>query len=408
MRSLCDFDVPNSHPVTRSTSPNASTKTMKFTPAQAILLASFSIGIPACSYVAAQQANDEEHQAEHQPEGEHQHEAHHKIVVTSPLAKDVISTQRYVCQIHSRRHIEVRALESGYLEEIPVKEGQAVRQGDSMFTIIPVLYQAKLDSEAAEAQLVKIEFDNTRKLFEQNVVSKQEVALALAKLAKAQAKVKLAQAELNFTDVKAPFDGIIDRLHHQHGSLIAEGDILTTLSDNNVMWVYFNVPEARYLEYKAELDENEDELQIELVLANARKFQHAGQISAIEADFNNETGNIAFRADFPNPDGLLRHGQTGTILIHRNLRNAVVIPQRATFEILAKRYAYVVGEDYVVHQREITIRTELDDIYVIESGLKEGEKIVFEGIRQVRDGEKVEYEFRAPEEVLGQLKYKAE
>ena len=342
----------------------------------------------------------------HEPEAHHAEP--HKIVVTSPVAKDVTSTQTYVCQIHSRRHIEVRALEGGYLEKIEVKEGQAVKEGELMFKILPTLYQAKLDSEAAEAQLAQIEFNNTKKLFEQRVVSPQEVALAQAKLDKANAQVKLAQAELNFTDVKAPFDGIIDRLHEQQGSLIEEGDILTTLSDNDVMWVYFNVPEARYLEYKTEMDQQQHELRVDLELANGETFPQVGKIGAIEADFNNTTGNIAFRADFPNPSGLLRHGQTGTVILSRLEKDAVVIPQRATFEILAKRYAYVVGEDNVVHQREIQIRNELEDVYVIEDGLGVDDKIVLEGIRQVRDGDKVEFEFVAPEVALNHLKYKAE
>ena len=138
------------------------------------------------------------------------------------------------------------------------------------------------------------------------------------------------------------------------------------------------------------------------MLANGSKFQQTGKIGAIEANFNNETGNIPFRADFPNPDRLLRHGQTGTVLIHRTLKNAIVIPQRATFEILDKRYVYVVDEDDVVHQREITIQNELEDIFVIKSGLDVNDKIVLEGVRQVRDGEKVEYEFRKPEEVLAE------
>ena len=102
----------------------------------------------------------------YQKHEEQPHEEHHKIVVTSPKAKDVIITQQYVCQIHSQRHIEVRALEDGYLEEIPVKEGQAVKKGDLMFKIIPTLYQAKLDAEMAEAQLAELEFNNTKKLFE--------------------------------------------------------------------------------------------------------------------------------------------------------------------------------------------------------------------------------------------------
>src|SRR5262249_28253908 len=151
------------------------------------------------------------------------------------------------------------------------------------------------------------------------------------------------------------FDGIVDRLHEQLGSLIKEGDILTTLSDNSVMWVYFNVPEADYLEYMADLDENKAERQIELELAGGVKFKQVGKIGAIEAKFNNENGNLAFRADFPNPKRLLRHGQTGTVLINRVLKDVVVIPQRAHYEILDKRYVYVVGKDGVAHQREIKV-----------------------------------------------------
>src|SRR5262249_8149811 len=149
-------------------------------------------------------------------------------------------------------------------------------------------------------------------------------------------------------------------------------------------------------------------------LANQDIFPQPGKIDpskgigAIEAKFNNETGNIAFRADFPNPERLLRHGQTGTILIHRKLHDAVVIPQRATFEILDKRYVWVVGEDDVAHQKLITIEHELEDIFVIKSGIDARDKIVLEGVRQVEEGGKVEYEFREPEEALKNQKFRAE
>lgn len=351
-------------------------------------------------------------QAEHE-EGGHEEGGHagggharHKIVVTSPIAKDIVTTERYVCQIRSQRHIEVCALEGGYLEAIPVKEGQRVKQGDLLFKILPILYQAKLESDVAEAQLAQIELQNTEKLYQQKIVAQPEVALAQAKLSKAQANVKLAQAELNFANVKAPFDGIVDRQHRQLGSLIEEGNVLTTLSDNSVMWVYFNVPEKRYLEYEA--DPNRDELKVHLSLANGEIFPQAGEIGAIEAVFNNETGNIKFRADFDNPQYLLRHGQTGTILLSRVVKGALVIPQRATYEILDKIYAFVVGDDGVVHQRDIVIHSEQDDIYLLESGLAEGEKIILEGLREVRDGDKVQFEYKAPEEVLSHLKYPAQ
>lgn len=342
-------------------------------------------------------------------EGEHEHPKH-KIVVTSPVAQDITLTQSYVCQIHSSRHIELRALERGYLQTVAIREGQMVKAGDLLFKILPTLYEAKLDADIAEAQLAAVEYDNTKRLVEKNIVSVQELKLAEAKLAKARAQVKLAQAEVNFTDIKAPYDGMVDRLHEQQGSLIEEGSMLTTLSDNSSMWVYFNVPEADYLDYQASLrnGQPQDQMAIQLRLANHQVFPYPGTIGAIEADFNSETGNVAFRADFPNPDALLRHGQTGTILIHRVSPHAIVIPQRATFEILAKKYAYVVGEDGVVRQREITIQDEQDDIFVVSSGLDVNDKIILEGIRQVRDGDQVEYAFRAPAEVLSDLKYHAE
>lgn len=337
-------------------------------------------------------------------EVEQPHQEHHKVVVTSPMARDVVITRKYVCQIRSQRHINVRALANGHLLEISVKEGQAVKQGDVLFKIEPTLYRAKYDAELAEVRLAEIEFNRTKKLFEQNVVSSQEVALHQAKLDKAQAKAKLAEAELNYTVVRAPFDGIVDRPHEQVGSLVKEGDVLTTLSDNCVMWAYFNVPEARFLEYIAGSAREKEHPKIELVLANRTTFPHAGTLGAIAEQFTNENGNIPFRADFPNPDSLLRQGQPGIVSIHRTLQNATVIPQRATFEVLDKQYVYVVDKDGVVHQREVVVQDERDDIFVIRKGLDVNDRIVVEGIRQVRDNEKVKYEFRKPEEVMAKPK----
>ncbi len=362
------------------------------------------------SYFKNDAAADAKHEGDAE-EGEGEEKGHgeeSQIVVTNPLAKNVVVTQQYVCQIHSRRHIEVRALERGYLEQVFVKEGQTVKKGDLMFKILSTIYQANLDAEKAEAQLAQLEYDNTKRLADQNVVSQNEVALLQAKLARAQAKAELAGAELNFTNVTAPFDGIVDRQEKQLGSLVDEGDVLTTLSDNSVMWVYFNVPEARYLEYMADRDQHKENNQIELVLANGEKFPQVGTIAAIEAKFNNETGNIPFRADFPNPSGLLRHGQTGNVLIHRTVPNAIVIPQRATYEILDKRYVYVVDKDHVAHQRRIEIQHELEDVFVIGKGLDPKDQIVLEGVRQVQDGDKVEAEYRSPAEALSKLKFHAE
>jgi membrane fusion protein, multidrug efflux system len=367
---------------------------MKVAPIRVVLLALNCLALSACSNLHGQDEQPQEEQ--------------HKITVTCPQVKDVTVTQQYVCQIHSQRHINVCAFVNGFLEDVLVKEGQAVKKGDLMFKILPTLYEAKRDAEMAEAKLVGLEFNNTKRLFEEKVVSQQEVAIHQAKLSKALATANLAQAELNFTVVRAPFDGRVDRLEQRQGSLIKEGDVLTSLSDNAVMWVYFNVPEARYLDYMSDPEQEKEAQKVELVLANGNKFPQTGMIGAIEANFNNETGNIPFRADFPNPEGLLRHGQTGNVLIHRSLKNALVIPQRATFEILDKQYVYVVSKDGVVHQREIVVQNEQDDIFVIKQGLAADERIVLEGVRQVHDGQKVAYEFRRPEKIIANQKNQAE
>ena len=318
-----------------------------------------------------------------------------KIVAIRPMAKAVTVTEKYVGQIHSRRHIDVCSLLTGYLKASPVKEGQPVKAGELMFEIVPVIYNAKLDAALAEARLAELEYNNTKNLFEQKaVISQNELKLFEAKLAKAKANAELAEAELNFTKVSAPFDGIIHILKEQ-GSLVKEGEILATLSDNSLVWVYFNVPEVRYLEYMTDPNERKYDLQIELILANGKKFGQAGKFGGIKADFNNDSGTIPFRADFPNPDHLLRHGQRGIVLISRVLKGAIVIPQRATFEVLSKRYVYVVDKENVAHLREIVIQNESEDLFVIKQGVGVDDKIILEGIRQVYDGEKVQYEERA-------------
>lgn len=334
-------------------------------------------------------------------------EAATHFLVTSPLQKDTVTTRQYVCQIRSIQHIELRALERGYLQKIYVDEGQYVREGQQMFQIMPQLYQAELQRAQAEVAFVDIEYQNTKVLADSNVVSANELAMTKAKLDKAKAELALAQTHLLFTQIKAPFSGIMDRFYARQGSLLEEGDLLTVLSDNSKMWVYFNVPEAEYLNYKTS-ENNESFRHVKLMMANHRMFEYPGIVETIEADFNNETGNIAFRATFPNPKALLRHGETGNILITIPLPGALIIPQKATFEILEKKYVFVVNKEDVVQQREITIGAEMPDIYVVKEGLAPDEKILLEGLRKVSNNDKIKYEYHNPKEVVAHLKVYAE
>ena len=330
-----------------------------------------------------------------------------KLLVTSPLLKDTTVTKEYVAQIHAYQHIELRALEKGYLQKIFVDEGQTVHEGQPMFQITPLIYNADLQKSEAEANYVGIEYKNTKSLADSNIVSKNELALSKAKYDKAKADVSMARTHLQFTSIKAPFTGIMDHFQGRLGSLVDEGDLLTTLSDNSKMWVYYNVPEAEYLAYKQHL-KGDSAVKVKLLMANNEVFRYPGVVKTIEADFNNETGNIAFRATFPNPGGLLRNGETGSVLMTVPLKNALIIPQKASFEVLEKRYVYVVDAKDVVHQREITIGSEMPDLYVVTSGLKANDKVLLEGIRKVKDGDKISYAFTDMKKVLPTLKVYSE
>jgi membrane fusion protein (multidrug efflux system) len=330
-----------------------------------------------------------------------------KLLVTTPLQKDTTITKEYVAQIHAYQHIEIRALEKGYLQKIFVDEGQVVHEGQPMFQITPTIYQAELKKSQAEANYVNIEYQNTKRLADKNIVSGNELALSEAKYDKAKADVALAQTHLQFTSIKAPFSGIMDHFQARLGSLLDEGDLLTTLSDNSKMWVYFNVPEAEYLAYKQHV-QGPDAVNVHLKMADNEVFQYPGKVQTIEADFNNETGNIAFRATFPNPKGLLRNGETGSVLMTVPLKHALIIPQKATFEVLEKKFVFVVDKNSVVHQKEVNISSEMPDLYIIKDGIASTDKILLEGIRKVKDGDKISYTYEAPEKVLPGLKVYSE
>lgn len=330
-----------------------------------------------------------------------------KFTVTSPVKIDTSYTKEYVSQIKSVRNIEIRAQEKGYLQNIYVDEGQFVKAGQVLFRIMPKLYEAELQKTQAEARAAEIELQNAKTLADKNVVSKNEQAMAQAKLEQARAEVSLAKVHLSFTEIRAPFDGTIDRIPLKLGSLIDEGELLTSLSDNSQMFAYFNVSEPEYLDYQTNVKDR-GENKVSLLLANNQLLPHKGNVEIIESEFNSETGNIAFRARFPNADRLLKNGQTGKIQMVVPLHNALVIPQKATYEIQDKKYVYVLDKNDKVRSRNITVNSEMPDLYVIGDGITIGDKILLDGVQKVKDDENIHYQYLAPQQVISHLRLKAE
>jgi len=327
--------------------------------------------------------------------------------VTNPLVKDTVINKDYVAQIRSINHIELRAQEKGYIQGIYVDEGQFVRKGQLMFKIMPNLYESDVNRAKAEAKYAEIEYQNTKNLADKDIVAPQEMAMAKARYEKAKAELASTNTHLGFTEIRAPFTGIVGRLHVRKGSLVDEGELITELSDNSKMWVYFNVPEAEYLNQMDDRKDNEP-LHVRLKMANGKEFTQEGVVETIESDFDNETGNIAYRATFPNPKGLLRYGETGNVIITSPYTKALMIPQKATFEELEKKYVYVITKDNKVKAREIKIAAELPHIYVVASGLGKDERILLDGLRLVQENQKITSKYQKPEKVMSNLDLYAE
>ena len=330
-----------------------------------------------------------------------------KYKVTAPLRVDTTVTKDYVSQIKSVRNIEIRAQEKGFLQAVLVDEGQYVRAGQVLFRIMPKIYQAELLKAQAEGKAAEIELQNAKTLADKNIVSKNEQAMAQAKLDQARAEVALAKLHLSFTEIRAPFDGTIDRIPKKLGSLIDEGELLTSLSDNSQVFAYFNVSEPEYLDYQTNV-KNRGSSKVNLLLANNQPLPYQGAVETIESEFDNETGNIAFRAKFPNPEKLLKNGETGKVQMTVPVRNALVIPQKTTYEIQEKIYVFVVDKNGIVKSRAITIANRMPDLYVVGSGLSDGDRILLEGVQKVKDGDKIDVDFIPAKEAIANLKLYAE
>ena len=334
--------------------------------------------------------------------------SHTAYQVSKPLVKDLTMNDEYVCQIRAIQHIEIRSLEKGYLQNILVDEGETVHQGQLLFQIKPNVYEADVQKSEAEVELSKIELENNQALVDKDIISPTEAAMSAAKLAKVKAELELAKTHLGFTEIRAPFDGLIGRFGDVRlGSLLEENELLTTLSDTHRLWVYFNVPEAVYLDYMEHRRKGGSQ-NVQLELANKEIYPETGTIEVIQSDFNSTSGNIAFRASFNNPRGLLRYGQTGKILWPKKINQAVIVPQKSTFEILDKRFIFVVDKTGVIHEREIKVAREAPNVYIVASGITPDEMFLLERQNKLDKGDKIRYKLIDPQSAIENLKLYAE
>jgi membrane fusion protein, multidrug efflux system len=246
-------------------------------------------------------------------------------------------------------------------------------------------------------------------LVEKKVISKSELEVAQAKLQATQARIEEARSaqdnaatKLSYTYIKAPFSGTIDRLPLKVGSLITEGALLTTLSDLNQVYAYFNVSEKEYLKHLRSVQQGADTRSkvVELILADGTPYPQKGRIETMESEFEANTGSIAFRARFDNPQRLLKHFSSGRVRLTNDVDKALLIPQKAAFEVQDKSFVYVVDQHNKVKIQKFNPQTRISHFYIVDSGLEPGEKVVYEGVQEIRDGMEINPSFISMDSLL--------
>lgn len=327
-------------------------------------------------------------------------EAFQEFPVIEVATKDTVLHRDYVADIKAIQNVELRARVQGFLEKVNVDEGQQVRKGQILFKTNEQEYKAELakakanlESAKAEAKVIQFEVDQLKIMVDNNVISESELNLTkakydavLAKIQEAKSAMDNAEVQLSYTNIRAPFDGIIDRIPLRTGSLVDQGSLFTTVSNISSVHVYFNVSEKEYLEYIKSKNETTESNVVQLVLADGAPYPYDGIIETMQGEFNANTGSIAFRALFPNPDKILKHGATGKIILTNKIRNAIIIPQKSVFEIQDRSFVYIVKDNNQVEMRSIIPRARFSHYYIVESGLEVGEHLIFEGIQNVKDG----------------------
>ena len=316
----------------------------------------------------------------------------------------------YPATIKGMQDIEIRPKVSGYLVKLLVDEGATVRKGQPLFLIDSEQYRAAVKSAQAQIRVCraniatqKLTVDNKRMLFKQNIISSYDLKMAEntlasyeAQLASAEAQLQSAQDNLRWCTVTSPADGVVGSIPYRVGSLVSasSAEALTTVSNISKMYVYFSMTEKQLLALTREAGGVNAAIKkmpsVTLKLSDGTTYSQSGTVSTISGVIDQSTGSVQMRATFDNAQHILRSGGTGAVLVPTHASDAIMVPQSATFDVQDKKFVYVVNNDKTVATREITVLPQNDgQTYVVTSGLRPGDRIVVDGVNQLKTGQKI-------------------
>ena len=333
----------------------------------------------------------------------------------------------YPASIQGQQNIEIRPRVQGYIDKIYVDEGAVVKAGQPLFKISAPEYEqevrtaaASIKSAQAEVSAAKLAVNKVRPLVEKDIVSKYELESAqytyqsaLASLSQANASLVNAKTNLGYTTVKSPVNGVVGSIPFRLGSLVSATttDPMTTVSSIGNVFAYFAINEKLLLSFTKDSSGTSFAQKIaklpkvSLLLSDGSLYGEQGRIETVNGLINTETGSANIRAGFPNPKGIIRSGSSATVRIPNDLKDVLLIPQSATFELQDKRFAVVVGKDGKTKNVTVTVmQNTAGNFFVVESGLKAGDQVVLEGVATLKDGSQIKAAPQEAESVYADLK----
>jgi membrane fusion protein (multidrug efflux system) len=355
---------------------------------------SYLLALPACLFIYSCSDSNASRSTLQEPKA---------YPVISVIEKDTAFSVQYVADIHARKNVNIYARVPGILERIHVDEGETVHKGQLLFTINDDELQislskanAALNNARADARVAEVERQRVQMLVDKKIVAGTELDLAEAKLNAFKAKIEEARSEkeavqkrLSYTRIHAPFDGVIDRLPLKEGSFLSENTQLTSLSDIQSVLAYFNVSEHEYFKLIQGNKDSTGSTEVRLVLADGSLYPFKGKVEAYGSEIDGNTGSIAFRADFPNPGKILKHGASGTLIIGKPSARVLMVPQKSVLEIQDKNYVYLLQQDNTVSMKNFEPSGRIAGYYIVRSGLSAKDKILYEGVQSISNGEKI-------------------
>ncbi len=318
----------------------------------------------------------------------------------------------YPASLQGVKNIEIRPKVEGFIEQIFIDEGAAVKKGQLLFKIHAPQYEqemrtagASIKSAEAEVGSAKMQVRKVAPLVEEEIISEYELEAANfslqnkeAMLAQAKASLANARSNLGYTTIRSPVDGVAGGIPFKTGSLVSSASLepLTTISEISEIYAYFSFNEKQFLDFSTSFTGKNiaEKLKhlppVSLILSNSTEYEEKGRITTVNGLINPETGSVNFRATFPNSSGLIRSGGSAIVRIHRQLPDAIQVPQKATYEMQGKRFVYVVDASGTAKSTKISI---LDipsgDSFIVLDGVKAGDIIISEGVGSLKDGMKI-------------------